>query len=511
MKKAQRERTIYEIHHSNTVRQRISDREFENFIAAIEANSQASFGVVHISQFDLNQFYSGKTLLEYCFIFKRDVIASLLLRGGADPSISKYNLNGYGVLDIMWKKLPAYATWIIMLVFQLRTGVIADTCINCEKETTCFTFPSCTHNTCEMCFWQIFLENDTFNDMECKCGVAIDLEKPSECTNTKHRSPSEIYQQSLDLYLKLDTKLNKQNIPKKPVFKALRMSELNRMYLGTVRSQRNTELFKAATIGNEAKVKALIEAGAELNVRNEYGQTALFIATWKRNGKIVELLVKSGADESIPEHSGVLARDSTKIYKALSTDKPGKATKLLQLYPNHIGNTGKGSFYLDGCFTDEFINTMISMFHRLPVAQAQKKSCSNRSYYCDTLKAVQQQFNSAMEISGISTKIIAMPQMRYLDYEFQGGWLPAHIDLSRTEGTKRSTHTFILYLSDCEYGGETAILESIPKPGSKGNLLELVKPVTGRLFCFPHECPHEGRTTISVPKLLLRGEVLFEE
>ena len=30
----------------------------------------------------------------------------------------------------------------------------------------------------------------------------------------------------------------------------------------------------------------------------------------------------------------------------------------------------------------------------------------------------------------------------------------------------------------------------------------------GRLFFFPHMCPHEGRVVKSLPKILLRGELL---
>ncbi|KAJ3324775.1 hypothetical protein HDV06_006083 [Boothiomyces sp. JEL0866] len=489
----------------------ISEKEFEKFIDSIVSNSQASFGVVNLSQFNLNRFYKEKTLLEYCFLYKRDVIASLLLRGGADPSISIHNPNGFNILDKMWKKLPAYAAWTIMLILFLRTTTKENSCVKCNCVKECFTIPSCGDYMCEKCFWDIFSTNDTFNDMECQCGVTIDYRPPKDLTAALGRSPELIYKQSLELYLKLDTKLNKQNMLKKPVFKALKMAELNKMYLGTIRSQRDSEILKAATIGNEGKIMALIEAGVDLNVRNEYGQTPLFIATWKGHKKVVDILIRSGANENIPEYSGVLPKKSISVCQVHNNINNGTVTRLLQNNPNHIGAKGKGSFYLDGFFSTDFIESMTQMFNKLPVAPAQKKSCSNRSYYCDTLKKVEQHFAFAVQCAGISNKITAMPQMRYLDYSFQGGWLPAHIDLSRTEGNKRSTHTFILYLTGCEFGGETAVLESIPKPGTEGRLLELVKPVKGRLFCFPHECPHEGRATVSVPKLLLRGEMLFED
>ena len=165
-----------------------------------------------------------------------------------------------------------------------------------------------------------------------------------------------------------------------------------------------------------------------------------------------------------------------------------------------------------------------------------------------------------------------LPHFRFLAYRNTGGVLPPHIDLSRselyysysqdgiriqTEGhilnvassrarsylspvSKRkvtSTHTFILYLSSCDHGGETALLknlvagcENIGK-GKKGkrakkkkekerldachnqddleeaNTLAAVKPVRGRMLFFPHACPHEGRLVECVPKLLIRGEM----
>ncbi len=112
-----------------------------------------------------------------------------------------------------------------------------------------------------------------------------------------------------------------------------------------------------------------------------------------------------------------------------------------------------------------------------------------------------------------------MQFMRFLSYSRPGGYLPPHVDLSRTSNGLRSTHTFILYLQDCVAGGETALLHSIPPcpsdPGARCSMtncdesfvLALVTPKRGRLLLFPHDCPHEGRETVDVPKTLLRGEL----
>ena len=101
-----------------------------------------------------------------------------------------------------------------------------------------------------------------------------------------------------------------------------------------------------------------------------------------------------------------------------------------------------------------------------------------------------------------------------------------HVDLSRVDPFcvgRRSTHTFLLYLTDCAAGGETALLRRLPRNDDGGNgggqgggdndqndgdnLLAAVAPRRGRLLLFPHACPHEGRPVVDVPKVFLRGEL----
>jgi len=208
-----------------------------------------------------------------------------------------------------------------------------------------------------------------------------------------------------------------------------------------------------------------------------------------------------------------------------------------------------------------------------------------------------------------------LPAMRFLRYQQDGGSSPPHVDLTKTGGTRsyvyhgahasgcgsaidgtdwdcagegmrgtdaciegaegsaheeederlvaevpqqRSSHTFILYLTSCDEGGETALLRQLPSsaaapavkecttekkqaPGSPGNenkpgvasvggaaeaaapepaaaydeeanTIVAVRPIRGRLLFFPHNHPHEGRP-VAIPrgsghqKLLLRGEM----
>ena len=112
--------------------------------------------------------------------------------------------------------------------------------------------------------------------------------------------------------------------------------------------------------------------------------------------------------------------------------------------------------------------------------------------------------------AAVGPGVVVLPQMRFLNYEDSGGSLAPHIDLSRVdEKGRRSTHTFLLYLTTCEHGGETALLQSVNQQQNDG-VLAVVQPVEARLLVFPHICPHEGRVTQNVPKILVRGELFFD-
>lgn len=106
-----------------------------------------------------------------------------------------------------------------------------------------------------------------------------------------------------------------------------------------------------------------------------------------------------------------------------------------------------------------------------------------------------------------------LPHMRFLRYSQPGGRLTSHVDLRKVdeETGRRSTHTFCLYLATCERGGETVIMDQVGEPtdpmSDRVGVLSECAPVRGRLFIFPHDCPHAGRPVVDVPKLLLRGEL----
>lgn len=110
---------------------------------------------------------------------------------------------------------------------------------------------------------------------------------------------------------------------------------------------------------------------------------------------------------------------------------------------------------------------------------------------------------------------------RFLEYTQPGSKLDPH-----TDGTKicddthvTSTHTLLLYLTDCECGGETLLMtectKDMPTKSADGDsffnycdpVLYATQPRRGRILLFPHATPHAGAFVESVPKICLRAEV----
>lgn len=72
---------------------------------------------------------------------------------------------------------------------------------------------------------------------------------------------------------------------------------LSLLLSGNVHAQdRGEELREAASAGDVAKVKTLLDQGADVNAANPYGGTALTFAARRGNAEVVKLLLERGAD-----------------------------------------------------------------------------------------------------------------------------------------------------------------------------------------------------------------------
>ncbi len=72
----------------------------------------------------------------------------------------------------------------------------------------------------------------------------------------------------------------------------------------------STPLIAAATFGKTAIAKALIDANADLDIKNNEGSTALHAAAFFCNIEIIQMLIDAGADKTIKNKHGATPRES---------------------------------------------------------------------------------------------------------------------------------------------------------------------------------------------------------
>ena len=349
-----------------------------------------------------------------------------------------------------------------------------------------------------------------------------------------------------------------QNLRKCPK-NQIHFSWSDSVYLSLGRSQdvRREKFFSFVESNSVQYVKGCLEAGVHINdVNQEYNQSNLYIACWLGYDEIVKLLLHYGADMNILANGGmscmnvaaenshheivnILENHSLSLSSYLSEavkeqsispsirlrdrfSSPSSSLKNPQtilLIDKSSKHPGAGAYYIDNALSDCNIQDLFELWSTLPIELGRKKgneeSCSQRSYICDSegylCQLIATQISSVNSTTDENRKHpIVLSHMRFLNYIHAGSSLPPHVDLCRFDRryNQRSTHTFILYLTDCENGGETILLGGVN--GDKRNeILAKIRPVKGRLLLFPHMCPHEGSIVQDVPKLLLRGEVMF--
>jgi hypothetical protein len=132
---------------------------------------------------------------------------------------------------------------------------------------------------------------------------------------------------------------------------------------------------------------------------------------------------------------------------------------------------------VDEALPDGCVDALLQLWRSLPTAPKDKPSPIDRSYYADTDGCLCRLIDSALERAGLlprappagertgAARAGTQPLVRFLHYATVGGSLPAHVDLPRLVDGARTTHSFLLYLTDCETGGETLLLEA--KPGDE--------------------------------------------
>jgi hypothetical protein len=331
------------------------------------------------------------------------------------------------------------------------------------------------------------------------------------------------------------------------------------------RDVRSDRFFRAVVSSSVQLVIIYLNAGVNVDIQNEYGQTPLYIACLKGSVDVVRWLLHFGADVSINANGGSSCYSVARRFGRVDVmelllqyhDQPipighelsapccdNDSFEVTTLIDQNANHPGAGACVVDNALSEEQLCFLDSLQQSLPVIEAcdeelgGKKSGGteslsdsdksiyrpSRSYYCDVdnslqkmlegcILAARQSLSREEENQNDNTTLMSespksvFQHIRFLKYERKGGVLPPHVDLCRVDekSGKRSTHTFILYLTDCDQGGGTALLHHLKNP----RVLAVAQPKRGRALLFPHNCPHSGLEVDCVPKVLLRGEVIL--
>jgi hypothetical protein len=424
-------------------------------------------------------------------------------------------------------------------------------------------FPTCQHTFCEPCFWEDLLNHiDDRGDVDdvvlCPiCGIpgaesSGVVGTTVTSSNLRQLTPQGRCHESLTRFqsLPLDRQALKSKREKKK-----RLSEQEHLAcswnaavvpsLGSTQDVRRDKLFPYIEKNAIHYVRGCLMAGVDVNWTNEYGQTALYICGWRGYAKVAELLLDFGANPSVlangsstlssisafHQHSALLEllekynrndkTDCKNAHNLLTHNlrrEHAKNTCLTTLISESTDHPGAGSYIVDEAISSDQVDCLLELFDSLPVETAKKKQselCSERSYFCDAEGFVREMLEEAIQRVNLVSKpnaVKAFSNMRFLNYSKAGAVLPPHVDLCRVDpfSGHRSTHTFILYVTNCERGGETSLLGDVSGDG-RSKIFACVAPKRGRLLIFPHACPHEGNEVNDVPKTLLRGEILLSK
>lgn len=513
------------------------------------------------------------TPLDYSIIFQRYHIVGSLILGGINPCIHGLYQGENGTHDEWHQTLCAtgcftlqrffdgvpltLSSYIAKRSFDLRYaywkhGLEKDTCDLCGQaqvpRSLRLSFAtSCPHVVCELCYWKSTLDrlDQTEGDVVAcpSCYPIMSQQGKSNGAPIDEGLRRQRLERTRSKFYKLPKDGNdlKRTAGKPKRTKNTRFilsstwSDAVKPFLGSSQESRTDRFFSFVESGALNRVRGCLEAGIDLDLMNQYGQTALYVAAWRGRAKVARLLLENGANPNGLANGRTLPSDaaaksgfvdlvdllhqyggSRAIGDVECLHLPTRDLEVKEIIPLSMEHPGAGSYTIDGLLDESCTQSLIQLWNSLPVAEGKQKAgpCSERRYYCDITGFVTCLLNSVMGAVNDQMQggITFLPFMRFLCYSESGTILAPHVDLSRVDvdSGQQSTHTFILYLTDCNQGGATSLIHSLSGPG-RHEKLAVVRPVRGRLLLFPHFCPHEGEAVVDVPKLLIRGEAILPE
>ena len=519
--------------------------------------------------------------MDYAILFQRYFIVGSFILGGINPCLrgrllgenepldsewrAELDRQGRRALQIFFQGVPlTLSSYIAKRSFDLRfaywqNGMERDVCDLCHRSGVPRSLrlffdasSTCRHVVCEPCFWRFTLKRlgqVEEGEIIVVCPCCWQGQESQRMASGHSQSDSELrgqrFQESRSKFYQLpkDGKALKDlngKIPSRKIkngrfILASTWAEAVRPLTGSSQDIRTERFFNFVESNSVHRLKGCIEEGMDLDLKNQYGMTALHLAAWYGRERIAYALLEAGANVNTLSNDGTSPYDAAlhkgfdaivsllQKYGGRSFSRTNKHLYLpkdkltaSELIPRSMDHPGAGSYTIDGILDKDAVKNLMDFWKSLPVAPGRFNKtgpCSERRYFCDAQGIVTSLLHKAVfSVNKDMANVFFFPFMRFLCYFETGTILAPHVDLSRVdvETDQTSTHTFLLYLTDCTHGGATSLLRGLSGEASREKL-SVVRPLRGRLLLFPHHCPHEGEAVVDVPKLLIRGEAFLPE
>lgn len=170
----------------------------------------------------------------------------------------------------------------------------------------------------------------------------------------------------------------------------------------------STPLNKAAQYDNSEGVKFLLNCGAEIDVGDNEGDSALLNAIHLKNNKVVQILLENGANVAMQNQAGETALHRTALYGTCETVEVLRNADLRNVDPNVTNQQGKTALELarqrkfrpDG-FSDLFEVLIFEIYNRRdyfakPMEELKAHRSGNNAYYTED-DDLDEQFFDALE------------------------------------------------------------------------------------------------------------------
>eukprot|EP00435_Cladocopium_sp_Y103_P061167 s1509_g22.t2 len=292
--------------------------------------------------------------------------------------------------------------------------------------------------------------------------------------------------------------------------------------LGQSRARRLLMLENAAALGDTSWLELIVEAGVDLDARNLFGQTALFIASWFGHAAVVRQLQGLGADSLYLDTCGTscaevaLQEGHQEVLKLLRAEgqqpPPRESHVVAKADPLRLP---ANSWLFAASFSEHFLLRLDALARKLPVPEMEiGRRAAERLFFCRhevraaLMELLERHFPGVWVspwLRFLRYRNPGMPLVPHVDYQWLPGYISAEFPGYSPPG-RVTSHTLLLYLTDCHAGGETQLLES---QGTSARVMASVSSRRGRVLLFPHDVLHEGTALERLPKVMLRADALL--